>query len=123
MEIIQQAKSLKILVVGDSCTDHFVYGSCERLSPEAPIPILKHSYTKEMPGMAANVLENIRAFTTNTDIVTQTNNIIKTRYIDERSNQHILRFDSGSYIQATDKLTASALTVICDSYDYLLISD
>lgn len=123
MEIIQQAKSLKILVVGDSCTDRFIYGTCDRLSPEAPIPVLKHSHTKEMPGMAANVLENIRAFTSSTDIITQTSNIIKTRYIDERSNQHILRFDSGSYIEVSDKLTAAALTVICDSYDYLLISD
>ena len=123
MEIIQQAKSLKILVVGDSCTDRFVYGTCERLSPEAPVPILKHSYTKEMPGMAANVMENIRAFTSSVDIITQTNNIVKTRYIDEKSNQHILRFDSGSYMQTGDKLTSQALTIICDSYDYLLISD
>ena len=37
---MQQQKQLKVLLIGDSCTDEYVYGSCERLNPEAPVPIL-----------------------------------------------------------------------------------
>ena len=35
-----QQKQLKILLIGDSCTDEYVYGTCDRLNPEAPVPIL-----------------------------------------------------------------------------------
>ena len=31
---------IKFLVIGDSCTDVHIYGKCNRLSPEAPVPIL-----------------------------------------------------------------------------------
>ena len=36
-----QQKQFKVLLIGDSCTDEYVYGTCERLNPEAPVPILK----------------------------------------------------------------------------------
>ena len=29
----------KILVIGDSCTDIFIYGECNRICPEAPVPV------------------------------------------------------------------------------------
>ena len=49
-----QQKQLKVLLIGDSCTDEYVYGSCERLNPEAPVPILKFNRKetkKEWHGM------------------------------------------------------------------------
>lgn len=93
LEVIQQAGSLKVLVIGDSCIDEFVYGSCERLSPEAPVPVLKMSRITFMPGMAGNVTENVTAFTKNVELMCQFEEIKKTRYVDSRSNQHIMRFD------------------------------
>ena len=36
---------MKILVIGDSCTDVFIYGRCERLNPEAPIPVFQPTKT------------------------------------------------------------------------------
>ena len=36
-----QQKQFKVLLIGDSCTDEYVYGICERLNPEAPVPILE----------------------------------------------------------------------------------
>jgi len=35
---------MKFLVIGDSCTDRFVYGSCDRLCPEAPVPVLNKEW-------------------------------------------------------------------------------
>ena len=37
----QQQISLKTLLIGDSCLDYYHFGTCERLSPEAPVPVLK----------------------------------------------------------------------------------
>ena len=52
---------MKILVIGDSCTDVFVYGTCKRLCPEAPIPVFNPSRTITNQGMAGNVVDNLRA--------------------------------------------------------------
>ena len=67
---IQQLKSFKILVIGDSCTDVYNYGTCDRISPEAPVPILKTTYIEEKPGMALNVQKNLEAFGHETMILT-----------------------------------------------------
>ena len=127
MKVIQQAKSLKVLVIGDSCTDKFVYGTCDRISPEAPVPVLKHTVTKQMPGMAGNVAENVKAFCDNVKLLTQVNEIIKIRYVDSKSNQHIMRFDTepGNKRQH-DVFFANgehAHSAIAGGYDVVIISD
>ena len=90
---MQQQKQFKILLIGDSCTDEYVYGTCERLNPEAPVPILKFNRKETTPGMAWNVRENLMSFGLDVYILTNKEQITKTRYIDEKSNQHILRVD------------------------------
>ena len=90
---MQQQKQFKILLIGDSCTDEYVYGTCERLNPEAPVPILKFNRKETTRGMAWNVRENLMSFGLDVYILTNKEPIIKTRYIDEKSNQHILRVD------------------------------
>ncbi len=47
---------MKILVIGDSCTDVFIYGYTRRLCPEGPVPILEPSRTITNQGMAGNVV-------------------------------------------------------------------
>ena len=88
-----QQKQLKVLLIGDSCTDEYVYGSCERLNPEAPVPILKYSRKEIKKGMAWNVRENIESFGIKVYMITNQETITKTRYIDEKYNQQILRVD------------------------------
>src|SRR5271156_5407685 len=51
----------KIFVLGVVMLDKFVYGHVERISPEAPIPVLHHQSEKVMLGGAANVARNIVA--------------------------------------------------------------
>ena len=51
----------RVLVVGDYMTDYYWLGTTERLSPEAPIPVVKINETKELPGGAGNVAANLRA--------------------------------------------------------------
>jgi D-beta-D-heptose 7-phosphate kinase/D-beta-D-heptose 1-phosphate adenosyltransferase len=49
----------RVLVLGDVMLDRFVYGSVERISPEAPIPVVNVERFLDMPGGAANVARNI----------------------------------------------------------------
>ncbi len=53
--------SARILVIGDVILDRYVYGASDRISPEAPVPIIKVLTTEERPGGAANVALNIRS--------------------------------------------------------------
>jgi D-beta-D-heptose 7-phosphate kinase / D-beta-D-heptose 1-phosphate adenosyltransferase len=54
-------RGTRIFVLGDVMLDKFVYGRVERISPEAPIPVLHHQSEKVMLGGAANVARNIIA--------------------------------------------------------------
>jgi len=90
---MQQQKQFKVLLIGDSCTDEYVYGTCDRLNPEAPVPILNFNRKETNKGMAWNVRENLMSFGIEVVILTNEEPITKTRYIDEKSNQHILRLD------------------------------
>jgi D-beta-D-heptose 7-phosphate kinase/D-beta-D-heptose 1-phosphate adenosyltransferase len=49
----------RVLVFGDVMLDRFVYGTVERISPEAPIPVVRVDRQADMPGGAANVARNI----------------------------------------------------------------
>jgi len=51
----------RILVLGDVMLDRFVYGSVERMSPEAPVPVMRIEGTSATPGGAANVARNVAA--------------------------------------------------------------
>ena len=51
----------KVLVIGDLMIDHYIWGSCERISPEAPVQVvLKQSETKRLGG-CGNVVSNLIA--------------------------------------------------------------
>ena len=82
-----------VLVIGDKCTDKYVYGKCSRLSPEQPIPVLDKTYTEEKPGMAANTEVNLQAFGVNTLLCSQREEIVKTRFVDSNSGYQLLRLD------------------------------
>jgi len=91
----------KILVIGDSCIDEWVYGKCDRLSPDGPVPIIVPIFKKENNGMAGNVYDNVKSlvenfnFNVSVDFFTNTNKVIKRRFVDKKSNQLILRVDIG----------------------------
>jgi D-beta-D-heptose 7-phosphate kinase/D-beta-D-heptose 1-phosphate adenosyltransferase len=89
----------KVLVIGDSCSDIFRYGKCERLSPEAPVPIFLPTRMTGNGGMAINVYENLKALGVECDLVTNDIRPIKTRYVDEVSNQLLLRVDEKEVIE------------------------
>lgn len=60
VELLKKFRRRRILVVGDLMLDRYVYGAVRRISPEAPVPVVKVSQETSMPGGASNVACNIR---------------------------------------------------------------
>ena len=112
-----QRKSFKVLLIGDSCIDKYVYGEVRRLNPEAPVPILNYKKTESRQGMAWNVYNNLKALGIEVYMLTQQERIVKTRYIDEKTNQQILRLDEEVHCKPMD------YTIPDEKYDAVVISD
>ena len=68
-QILEAAPQRNILVVGDLILDHYVWGQVERISPEAPVPVVEVERESWMPGGAANVARNLRALGVRTSVV------------------------------------------------------
>ena len=103
---IQQQRQYKILLIGDSCIDEYIFGRCERLSPEAPVPVLKVLRQESRPGMSANVRQNLEGLGCSVTHVTSASKIKKIRVIDESFNQHIVRIDDHDHV---DPISLSVL--------------
>lgn len=58
-QIVEKAQNQRVLCVGDIMLDRFVYGVVSRISPEAPVPVLRQTRAASMPGGAANVARNL----------------------------------------------------------------
>lgn len=56
---IPRFEQAQVLIVGDVMLDRYWYGPCSRISPEAPVPVVKVEEVEERPGGAANVAVNI----------------------------------------------------------------
>ena len=120
---IQQPKSLNVLVVGDSCLDVYHYGTCDRLSPEAPVPVLKHTITERKMGMALNVKSNLESFGVNVDVLTNLQTITKERYIDIKTKNHLLRFDTGEVHKLKAFSIQEAQKIEYETYDAIAMVD
>ncbi|MEO6040207.1 MAG: PfkB family carbohydrate kinase, partial [Saprospiraceae bacterium] len=60
-DILQKLENQTVLIVGDVMLDRYLTGSVQRISPEAPVPIVLHSATEDRLGGAANVALNLQA--------------------------------------------------------------
>ena len=117
-----QPKHSKILVIGETCLDRYVFGTCERISPEAPVPIINTSSDPLIKkGMAANVSTNIISLGQDADLVTNKAEIVKTRFIDSKTKQQILRVDE---FDKCEPVIQSYLDLhLANEYDAIVISD
>jgi len=111
---------MKVLLIGDTCEDRYFYGDVKRLNPEAPVPILEYRRGVTSKGMAWNVRENLMSFGIEVYIATHGETIIKTRYIDEKSNQQIMRYDEEPEITP---ISFEFPDEWKSTYDALVISD
>ena len=112
---------MKILVIGDSCTDIFRYGKVERLAPEAPVPVIVPTSETSSPGMAGNVVRNLEALGAEVDFITNRVEIKKIRYVCSKYNHLLLRVDEND---GCEPLSESVIgDVSWSDYDAVVISD
>lgn len=74
LKIIRSFSQRKLLIVGDSIADKFLYGSISRVSREAPVFILRHELTETVPGGAANCALNLAALGANVSLISLAGN-------------------------------------------------
>jgi D-beta-D-heptose 7-phosphate kinase/D-beta-D-heptose 1-phosphate adenosyltransferase len=143
LELLGKFHGARVLVLGDVMLDRFVYGSVERISPEAPIPVMSVERTVDMLGGAANVARNVATLggqalligvvgddveagnmrsqlnlipTIQAHLVTDASRptTVKTRHVAER--QQILRSD----VESKAPLSEPVATAVLDRYRSLL---
>lgn len=135
----------RILLVGDLVLDRYVIGSVERISPEAPVPILRPNKVEARPGMVGNVALNLRSLGQEVKLfsrigadqngkelkailesegiechLTIDSNIstpVKTRYV--CSNQQLLRLDE----EQDTPFSCTLPSHLLDDIDLIAISD
>ena len=148
-----QSYSPSVLVVGDLMIDHYLWGACDRISPEAPVPVIDVREESEILGGAGNVINNLQALGAVVSVASvvgedengrrlkamleeievNTEALIlqkgrsttrKSRVI--ASHQQVLRFDSETK-EAIEKSTAAELLSRIESaisdFDIVLLSD
>jgi D-beta-D-heptose 7-phosphate kinase / D-beta-D-heptose 1-phosphate adenosyltransferase len=143
----------KILVVGDLMIDHYFWGSTNRISPEAPVPVIEIENESTVLGGAGNVLKNLYAFGSEADILsvigscgasktlkelltdininTQFLIVQKNRFTSKKSRiiaaqQQVVRFDLESTSEINRKSKDALIKIfeeIIDDYDIVLLSD
>jgi D-beta-D-heptose 7-phosphate kinase/D-beta-D-heptose 1-phosphate adenosyltransferase len=113
-----QHKKYKILLIGDNGVDQYQYGTVDRISPEAPVPIINYTHTITKPGMAANVKDNLEKLDCVVDFIHGIKTSIKTRVIDSRTKHHLIRIDQDA---PSRPVKVDYKTI--NSYDAIIISD
>jgi bifunctional ADP-heptose synthase (sugar kinase/adenylyltransferase) len=113
---------MKFLVIGDSCSDIYVYCNSTRFCPDAPVPVLNPIKTISSLGMAGNVADNLKGLETTVDFITNEESIKKIRYVDDRTNHMFIRIDEGeSNIERISKFTLE--NIKWEEYEAVIVSD
>jgi len=113
----------KVLVIGDSCKDIFVYGDIKRVCPEAPVPVFNPTHQTENDGMAKNVVRNLEALGCDVEFISNDNSIKKVRYVDNRSNQMVLRVDENDKCRSISNNEFDYIDNYGKTFDAVIISD
>lgn len=112
-----QPKPFNVLLLGDGCYDVYRYGTVERISPEAPVPIFSLKTGLTLKGMAFNVEANLKELGVKVTTITGGSLSEKTRLIDTIHGVQVLRIDD-------DKISEPIpIPVELNRYDAIIISD
>jgi D-beta-D-heptose 7-phosphate kinase/D-beta-D-heptose 1-phosphate adenosyltransferase len=122
----EEFKQFNVLVIGDNCVDRFVYGTAVRLAPEAPVPVFNPINETTNDGMAGNVVANLKALGLNVLSIYNEEQVTKSRYVDDRSGQILLRVDENDKVKRIN--TDNIKQIINNQYkginiDAIVISD
>jgi D-beta-D-heptose 7-phosphate kinase/D-beta-D-heptose 1-phosphate adenosyltransferase len=113
---------MKVLVLGDVIIDKYIYGTSERLSPEAPVPIVKHLHEVETLGGAGLVYENLKSLGVDVTLMESDHGYrsVKTRVICD--GHYVTRIDDDKRASGNAVL-ADVLSNDFSQYEYVILSD
>ena len=112
---------MKVLVLGDVIIDKYIYGTSERLSPEAPVPVVKYQREVETLGGAGLVYENLKSLGVDVTLFeTKQPSSIKTRVICD--GHYVTRIDDDKRASGNAVL-ADVLSNDFSQYEYVILSD
>jgi D-beta-D-heptose 7-phosphate kinase/D-beta-D-heptose 1-phosphate adenosyltransferase len=111
----------KILIIGDVIIDRYIYGTAERLSPEAPVPVVRHQTTFDRAGGAGNLYENLKSIGVDVELLDLSHpKCIKTRVFCD--GHYVTRIDQDYQTDGYDVLeTVEAMDL--SRYSYVVLSD
>ena len=116
--------SPRILVIGDKCSDHYSYGTVERLCPDVPAPVFNPTKTIQTDGMAGNVARQLREWKCNVFTKFNEEFICKKKYIDQKTNHTLLRVDIEPEVKhILPQELRMLLTSAEDKWDAIVVSD
>lgn len=111
---------MKVLIIGEVCEDVFIYGDVNRLSPEAPIPVIEPKSETRNSGMAGNVQSNLQALGLETHLISNSEVMRKIRYVDDSYNYILLRIDENNKVSNIDM---DLISDVKDEFDSVVIVD
>jgi rfaE bifunctional protein kinase chain/domain len=68
-ELLRRFDGLRAVVIGDLMLDEYIFGKAARISPEAPVMVIRQTHTDRLPGGAANVARNLQALGAQTSVL------------------------------------------------------
>ena len=119
---MQQQKQYKVLLIGETCEDSYIFGSVDRISPEAPVPVLLHEETVTALGMSENVKNNLKAFGVDVTHITNKKLIKKKRVVHSSSKQQLVRIDEDDHVDPI-KPAEVKMAFLMTQFDAIVISD
>tara|TARA_B100001175_G_C19437892_1_gene604568 strand:- start:283 stop:1050 length:768 start_codon:yes stop_codon:yes gene_type:complete len=119
---MQQQKQYRVLLIGETCEDSYIFGSVDRISPEAPVPVVMHEATLTTLGMSENVKRNLQAFGVSVTHITNKKLIKKKRIVDSSSKQQLLRIDEDDKVDPI-KPAEVKMAFLTSEFDAIVISD
>ena len=112
---------MKVLVIGDVIIDKYIYGTSERLSPEAPVPVVRYQHEVETLGGAGLVYENLKSLGVDVTLLeSEQPKSIKTRVICD--GHYVTRIDDDKHADP-DAVLKNVLRSDFSQWDYVILSD
>ncbi len=108
--LVQQLAGRSVLVVGDLMVDHFVIGRVDRISPEAPVPVVRFEHEEFRLGGAANVAHNVSALGGTAHLVGLVGDDAEARRL--RRDLEALSIGCAGLVTAGDRCTTRKLRVV-----------
>jgi len=103
-------KTKKVLVIGDIMLDVYQYGKCNRISPEAPVPVIEFTKEEKMLGGAGNVLRNLLSFGLQCEIISVIGEDLTGRVVLDNLND--LRINTSSLIIDNNRKTTEKIRIV-----------